>query len=80
MANVGFALVFAALVGALFLGVLLAIEVWRYSPIEGALLMTALPAGMLLARALAAAPRVLAGVGGALLLAGGTGRARPPPR
>ena len=71
MANIGFALVFAALVGALFLGVLLAIEVWRYSPIEGALLMTALPAGMLLARALAAAPRVLAGVGGALLLAAG---------
>jgi MFS family permease len=70
-ANVGFALVFAALVGALFLGVLLAIEVWRYSPIEGALLMTALPAGMLVARALAAAPRVLAGVGGALVLAGG---------
>ena len=31
---------------------LLAIEVWRYSPIEGALLMTALPAGMLLARTL----------------------------
>ena len=33
-ANIGFALVFAALVGALFLGVLLAIEVWRYSPIQ----------------------------------------------
>ena len=70
-ANVGFALVFAALVGALFLGVLLAIEVWRYSPIEGALLMTALPAGMLLARTLTAAPRLAAGVVGALLLAGG---------
>lgn len=70
-ANVGFALVFAALVGALFLGVLLAIEVWRYSPIEGALLMTALPAGMLLARPLAATPRLAAGVGGALLLASG---------
>ena len=33
VANIGFALVFAALVAALFLGVLLAIEVWRYSPI-----------------------------------------------
>ena len=39
MANMGFALVFAALVAALFLGVLLAIEVWRYSPIQGALLV-----------------------------------------
>ena len=34
IANIGFALVFAALVAALFLGVLLAIEVWRYSPIR----------------------------------------------
>jgi MFS family permease len=71
LANVGFALVFAALVGALFLGVLLAIEVWRYSPIQGALLVTALPAGMFVGRRLTAAPRVVAGVGGALLLAGG---------
>jgi MFS family permease len=71
ISNVGFALVFAALVGALFLGVLLAIEVWRYSPIEGALLVTALPVGMLVGRTLTAAPRVVAGVGGALLLAGG---------
>jgi MFS family permease len=71
IANVGFALVFGALVGALFLGVLLAIEVWRYSPIEGALLVTALPVGMLLGRTLTAAPRVVAGVGGALVLAGG---------
>jgi MFS family permease len=71
VANVGFALVFAALVGALFLGVLLAIEVWQYSPIEGALLVTALPVGMLLGRAMTVAPRVIAGVGGALILAGG---------
>jgi MFS family permease len=71
LANTGFALVFAALVGALFLGVLLVIEVWRYSPIEGALLVTALPAGMLLARTMTAAPRVVAGVAGALVLAGG---------
>ena len=71
LANVGFGLVFAALVGALFLGVLLAIEVWRYSPIEGALLMTVLPVGMLVGRGLAGAPRVVAGVGGALVLAGG---------
>ena len=36
VANIGFALVFAALVAALFLGVLLAIEVWRYSPVQSA--------------------------------------------
>ena len=35
-ANIGFVLVFAGLVGALFLGVLLAIEVWRYPPDHGA--------------------------------------------
>ncbi len=71
ISNIGFGLVFAALVGALFLGVLLAIEVWRYSPIEGALLVTALPLGMLIGRTMTGAPRVVAGVGGALLLAGG---------
>jgi MFS family permease len=69
--NLGFSLVFAALVGALFLGVLLAIEVWRYSPIEGALLVTALPLGMLVGRTMTGAPWIVAGVGGALLLAGG---------
>jgi MFS family permease len=69
--NVGFVLVFGALVAALFLGVLLAIEVWGYSPIEGALLVSALPAGMVLVRPLAAAPAVARGVGGALVLAGG---------
>jgi MFS family permease len=69
--NLGFVLVFGALVAALFLGVLLAIEVWGYSPIEGALLVSALPAGMVLARPLASAPAVARGVGGALVLAGG---------
>ncbi len=70
-ANVGFALVFAALVGALFLGVLLAIEVWRYSPIEGALLVTALPVGMFLARLVRHPRPSIAAVGGPLLLAVG---------
>ena len=56
-ANVGFALVFAALVAALFLGVLLAIEVWRYSPIAVApLLVSALPLGMVLGRLVQPAP------------------------
>ena len=41
---------FAALVGALFLGVLLAVEVWGYSPIEGALIVSGVPVGMLLVR------------------------------
>ena len=71
VANVGFALVFAALVGALFLGVLLAIEVWRYSPIQSALLVSALPVGMLIGRLMKAAPAPWVAVGGALLLAVG---------
>lgn len=70
-ANIGFALVFAALVAALFLGVLLAIEVWRYPPITGALLVSALPIGMLVSRPLRWAPVVARAVGGALILAGG---------
>jgi MFS family permease len=69
VANIGFALVFAALVAALFLGVLLAIEVWRYSPIQSALLVSALPVGMLIGRGVQFAPRLIVGIGGALLLA-----------
>lgn len=69
VANVGFALVFAALVAALFLGVLLAIEVWRYSPIQSAVLVSALPIGMLIGRRAQAAPGPVVAVGGALLLA-----------
>ena len=69
VANIGFALVFAALVGALFLGVLLAIEVWRYSPIQGAALVSALPVGMAVGRTMKSAPKPLVAAGGALLLA-----------
>ena len=69
VANIGFALVFAALVGALFLGVLLAIEVWRYSPIQGAALVSALPVGMAVGRTMKSAPKPLVAGGGALLLA-----------
>ena len=79
IANVGFALVFAALVAALFLGVLMAIEVWRYSPAQSALLVSALPLGMLLGRLVQQAPARVAAVGGALLLALGlTGLALVP--
>ncbi len=70
-ANVGFGLVFAALVAALFLGVLLAIEVWRYTPIQGALLVTALPLGILVARGVTATPARIAAIAGPLLLAAG---------
>jgi MFS family permease len=70
-ANIAFALVFAGLVGALFLGVLLAIEVWRYPPITAAILVSALPAGMFAARWAGPVGGVVGAVGGALLLAGG---------
>jgi hypothetical protein len=62
----------AALVGALFLGVLLVIEVWRYSPIAGAVVVSALPVGVFVVRPLAAlAPATArAAVGCAVLAAG----------
>jgi MFS family permease len=71
-ANLGFVLVFAALVGALFLSVLLVVEVWQYEPMAGALVVTALPIGTFIARFLG--PRLgasVAAIGGAALLAGG---------
>jgi MFS family permease len=71
VANIGFALVFAALVSALFLGVLLAIEVWRFSPVQSALLVSALPLGMAIGRGFQLAPPPLVAAGGALLLAVG---------
>ena len=71
-ANLGLALVFGALVGALFLAVLLVITVWGLTPIEGALVVSALPLAALGARPLTGelSPR-RAAAGGALLLAGG---------
>ena len=71
IANIGFALVFAALVGALFLGVLLAIEVWRYSPLQSAVLVSALPLGMIVGRWCRPAPSTVVVLGGAALLATG---------
>lgn len=72
VANVGEVLLFAALVGALFLAVLLVIVVWRYSPIQGALAVSTLPVAALVARPL---PRHLPGslcaVAGGFLLGGG---------
>jgi MFS family permease len=70
--NLGLLFLSGGLVGALFLSVLLVIEVWRFSPIAGAAVVSALPAGMLLLRRsssrLAPAARLTAG---ALLLGGG---------
>jgi MFS family permease len=70
-ANLAFVLVFAGLVAALFLGVLLAIEVWSYPPITAAVLVSALPVGMFAARWAGPARGVLGAVGGPLLLAAG---------
>jgi predicted MFS family arabinose efflux permease len=71
-ANVGLGLVFGALVGALFLGVLLVIVVWQYSPIGGALIVSVLPAAALAARPLGRGlSRFAAVCGGAALIAAG---------
>lgn len=70
-ANIALALVFAALVGALFLAVLLIVTAWGYSPLGGAAIVSTLPAGTLLAYPLSKRLSNLAGaVGGALLLSG----------
>lgn len=69
-ANVCIGLLFGALVGVLFLSVLLVITVWGYSPIAGAGLVSVLPAATLAARPLERRlPRFTAVFGGAGLLA-----------
>ena len=71
-ANACLGLLFGALVGALFLGVLLVISVWDYSPIAGAGIVSALPVAALAARPLERRlPRLTAVCGGAALLAAG---------
>jgi predicted MFS family arabinose efflux permease len=71
-ANVALALLFGALVGALFLAVLLVITVWGLEPAAGAAVVSALPLAALgssrLARLVAA--RVAAATGAGLLAAG----------
>src|SRR5262245_8852809 len=71
-ANLGLACLFGALVGALFLAVLLVIAGWGLSPIAGAAVVSALPLAALASRPLAGelSPR-RAAAGGALLLAAG---------
>ena len=72
-ADAALGFVFAALVGALFLAVLLVITVWGLEPIAGALVVSALPAATLAARPARprASSRWQAVAGGALLLAAG---------
>ena len=71
-ANACLGLLFGALVGALFLAVLLVISVWDYSPIAGAGIVSALPVAALAARPLERRlPRLTAVCGGAALLAAG---------
>ena len=67
-ANVCLGLVFGALVGALFLGVLLVIIVWQYTPIEGALIVSVLPLAAFAARALPRKPAAGAALIGAGLV------------
>jgi MFS family permease len=72
LANVGLVFVFAALVGALFLAVLLIVTVWDFGPLAGAGVVSALPVAALAVRPLAARlPGTLDVIGGTLLLAAG---------
>jgi hypothetical protein len=68
-ANICLGLVFGALVGALFLGVLLVIIVWQYTPIEGALIVSVLPLAAFASRALPRKPAAGAALLGAGLVA-----------
>lgn len=71
-ANICIGLVFGALVGVLFLSVLLVITVWGYSPIAGAGIVSVLPAATVAARPLERRlPGSMAAYGGAALLAVG---------
>jgi MFS family permease len=69
-ADLGIGLLFGALVGALFLSVLLLIPGWGYSPIRGAAIVSVLPvASLLVARLGRSLPEAVATVAGAALLA-----------
>jgi hypothetical protein len=80
-ANAALALLSAALVGALFLVVVLLIEVWGYSPLRAAFVVSALPVGTLAARPLARRCTLATAAGaGGLLLAAGLGSLALVPR
>jgi len=65
-ATAGYVALFAGLVGALFLGVLLLVEIWRFNPLAAAFVMMALPAGTIIAS------RLTAGAAPAIRVVGGT--------
>src|SRR4029079_2789827 len=67
-ADVALGFVFAALVGALFLAVLLVITVWGLEPVVGALVVSALPGATLAARPFGRGLEPLVAVGGGVLL------------
>src|SRR5438034_5500095 len=77
-ANVCLGLLFGALVGALFLAVLLVISVWNYSPIAGAGIVSALPVAALAVRTLRLSPLTAVCGGSALLGIGLIGLALLP--
>jgi predicted MFS family arabinose efflux permease len=71
-ANLALALVSGALVGALFLVVLLLIDVWGFTPLRAAAVVTAIPAATLAGRALSGRlGTAAAAAAGSLLLVGG---------
>jgi MFS family permease len=76
--NACLGLLFGALVGALFLAVLLVISVWDYSPIAGAGIVSALPLATLAVRPLKLSPLTAVCGGSALLAAGLVGLALLP--
>jgi Major Facilitator Superfamily len=77
-ANACLGLLFGALVGALFLAVLLVISVWEYSPIAGAGIVSALPLATLAVRPLKLSRLTAVSGGSALLAAGLVGLALLP--
>jgi MFS family permease len=72
LANTGFLLLYGALVGALFLSVLLLVVVWGWEPLTGALVVSGLPVGAVLVRKLGPLlPERFAAVTGGVAMAGG---------
>ena len=66
------ALISAALVGALFLAVVLMIDGWGHEPLLAAAVVSALPAGALAAAPIASRSATLVAVGGGILLVSGS--------
>ena len=70
LADVGIGLLFGALVGALFLSVLLLIPAWGYTPVRGAAIVSVLPlASLVVGRLGRSVPAAVATLAGSALLA-----------